>query len=42
MEIVDIRIKEVIIPWKVIKKDSKEDMTDFLHTLNKLSSIKSR
>ena len=37
-----VRIKKDIIPRKMIKRGSKEDMTDFLQTLNKLSSKKRR
>ena len=41
-ETVAVRIKIDIIPRKMIKKSSKEDMTDFLQTPNKLSSKKKR
>ena len=37
-----ITIEEDITPQKMIKRGSKEDMTDFLQTLNKLSSKKRR
>ena len=35
-----MRIKKDITPQKMIKRGSKEDMTDFLQTPNKLSSKK--
>ena len=37
-----VRIKEDITPRKMIKRCSKEDMTNFLQTPNKLSSKKER
>ncbi len=37
-----LRIEEAIIPQKMIKRGSKEDMTDFLQMLDKLSSKKRR
>ena len=37
-----VRIEKDISPRKMIKKGSKEDMTDFLQTPNKLSSKKRR
>ena len=37
-----ITIEEDITPRKMIKRGSKEDMTDFLQTPNKLSSKKRR
>ncbi len=42
MEIAVVRIEEAITPQKMIKKVSKEDMTDFLQTPDKLSSKKKR
>ncbi len=33
-----VRIEEAITPRKMIKRGSKEDMTDFLQTPDKLSS----
>ena len=42
MEIIAVRIKEVIILQKMIKIGLKKDMTNFLQTLNKLSSKKKR
>ena len=41
-EIAAIKIKEDITPQKMIKKGSKEDITDFLQISNKLSSKKRR
>ncbi len=41
-EIAVVRIEEAITSQKMIKKGSKEDMTDFLQTLDKLSSKKRR
>ncbi len=37
-----VRIEEAITPPKMIKRGSKEDMTDFLQTPDKLSSKKRR
>ena len=42
IETIAIRIKEDIIPQKIIKRDSKKDMTDFLQILNKLFSKKKK
>ena len=41
-EIAAVTIEEDITPRKMIKRGSKEDMTDFLQTPNKLSSKKRR
>ncbi len=40
MEIIVVRIEEAITSQKMIKRVSKEDMTDFLQTPDKLSSKK--
>ncbi len=40
MEIIVIRVEKDITPQKMIKKGLKEDMTNFLQTLNKLSGKK--
>ena len=37
-----VKIEEAIIPQKMIKRVSKEDITDFLQTPDKLSSKKRR
>lgn len=42
METVAIRIKKVITSQKTIKRDSKEDITNFLQTPTNLSIKKSR
>ena len=42
MEIAVVRIEKNITPQKIIKRDSKKDMTDFLQALNKLFSKKRR
>ena len=41
-EIVVIRIEKAITPQKMIKRGSKEDMTNFLQMPDKLSSKKRR
>ena len=39
-KIVAIKIKKNLISQKIIKKDSKKNMTNFLQSLNKLSNKK--
>ena len=41
-EIAVVRIEKDITPWKMMKRGLKEDLTNFLQTINKLSSKKRR